>query len=45
MNANSMLPTLGISYITLCGLMILFIVFSFIFVRKYDYMQMEAEHT
>ena len=45
MNANSMLPTLGISYITLCGLMILFIVFSFIFVRKYDYVQMEAEHT
>lgn len=44
-NANSLLPTLGVSYAVLWGLTILFAVLSFVLVRKYDYVQMEAEHT
>lgn len=44
-NANSLLPTLDMSYAVLGGLLILCAVLSFALVRKYDYVQTEAEHT
>ena len=42
---NGLLPTLGVSYAVLVGLCVILTGISFVLVRKYDYMQMEAEHT
>lgn len=43
-SANSMLPTLGMSYVILIGVSLLLVVVSLIVVHTYDYVQMEAEH-
>lgn len=43
--ANILLPSLGMSYAIMIVLVILFAGMALVFVRKYDYGQMEVEHT
>ena len=43
--ANKLLPGLDVSYMILTGLLVLFALISYILVRKYDYISMEADHT
>ncbi len=44
-SVNRLLPTLTNSYILLIGLCVTLIAVSLALVRRYDYVQMEAEHT
>lgn len=43
--ANALLPSLGVSYAIMIALIGLFVGLALVYVRKYDYGQMEVEHT
>lgn len=43
--ANAFLPSLGVSYAIMVALILLFAGLALVYVRRFDYGQMEVEHT